>query len=259
MRKLLILETPWKLNSLFRGNTKGFVFLPGTPYGQAFQERTREAATTPAAIGDPIGTYLDLITGVYAVAPSDAKRPTLGSSYATFSGGQVLVTDTIDFSYTDKMTAWTAFQHNTTSTAILAELSTNVSNTGSFYACAVNDPTTGKLGFTARNNAVDGVSTTAASYGSGVKNRTALSIDLSKEPSTQKLVPRVSNVLVPVTNVANSSDVAGNFRSDAVYIGSRAGTSLFLNGPLYGVILAGSTEDERSFAQIDAIMASRMG
>lgn len=46
-----------------------------------YQERTGASATTPSAVGDPVGSLKNLGTaGGWAVAPSDLARPTLRSS-----------------------------------------------------------------------------------------------------------------------------------------------------------------------------------
>jgi hypothetical protein len=60
--------------------TTGMWFLPGTEYGECFQERTGASATTPAGNGNPLGTYHCLITDQYLTSlTSDDQRPILRS------------------------------------------------------------------------------------------------------------------------------------------------------------------------------------
>ena len=68
-------DTAWHPASLFENSEDGAVYDVSLA-SSLFQERTGASATTPASIGDPVGTILDQSgNGNHAVAPSDAARP----------------------------------------------------------------------------------------------------------------------------------------------------------------------------------------
>ena len=70
-------DTAWHPSSLFENSEDGAVYDVSLA-SSLFQERTGASATTPAGVGDPVGTILDQSgNGNHAVAPSDAARPLL--------------------------------------------------------------------------------------------------------------------------------------------------------------------------------------
>lgn len=77
--------------TLFSNGQNGFAFAPWKN-DTLFQERTGASATTPAGVGDPVGTMKDVSgNGLYAVATADGKRGVLrqtggGLYYIEFDG-----------------------------------------------------------------------------------------------------------------------------------------------------------------------------
>lgn len=73
----------------------GAAILPDTIYGVMYTERTGASAATVSDVDDPVGTYHDLITDTYFIAPSDATRPVFRSdglvSWLESDGTQYLV------------------------------------------------------------------------------------------------------------------------------------------------------------------------
>jgi hypothetical protein len=90
----------WTPATLFSRGVGGTWFDP-SDLSTLFQERTGAAATTPSAVGEPVGTMLDKgVWGHHATAPSDAERPLLqqdgnGKYYLLFDG----VDDTLTFDH----------------------------------------------------------------------------------------------------------------------------------------------------------------
>lgn len=72
------------------------VFIPDPTNGTCFQERTGAAATTPAGVGDPVGTIKSLTGAIYATAPSDAARAVMSQDGDTY----YLLVDGVDDRYT---------------------------------------------------------------------------------------------------------------------------------------------------------------
>jgi hypothetical protein len=58
---------------------------------------------------------------------------------------------------------------------------------------------------------------------------------------------------------ATTSQGAGNYGNYAMFIGSRAGTSLFLNGNIYSLIVRGALSDATQIANVEKFAARRTG
>jgi hypothetical protein len=140
--------------------------------GTVFQERTGQFAATPAAVGDPVGTIVNLGTfGGYWTAPSDAARPILretgGKRWLEFDG----VDDVIDYRNRSLF-----LQRGYHIFADVAEISGSANWATFFSALQINGNTAGGIQFDLgdgatllnsrhRDPATDGTSMSAAGAG----------------------------------------------------------------------------------------------
>ncbi len=237
---------------LFRSGEKGFCLLPGTHYGRMYQERTGAAATTLCSPDDPVGTYHDLITGLYATAPSDTARPTYRSSaglhWLDFDGSNdTLSVSSIDMSGTGNASVFTAVAKGTdtvTVAAVVGEFATvsPSSNAGAFTLLAPH--TTGQPTFGAQVSGTGGVNARFyASNAAPVTRVLTAAMKTTATSSTDALSVRVNGATSAGSQVATAS-TTGNFGNYPLWFGSRAGSSLFFGGDIYGYIVRGAATSD---------------
>lgn len=177
-----------------------------------------------------------------------------GRYYLAFNGvNQWLQTNSIDLTYGDKILVCAGVRKLSDAAAgTLAELSSVwASNTGAFgffapVSAAAN------FGFASRGSS-NGAST--------------ISPSLFPSPVTS-VISGVGDIYSPSTTIrVNGSQVAqsiasqgaGNYGNHPLYIGARAGTSLFFNGRLYGLVVAGKQASAREIASTEAWLNQKTG
>lgn len=157
-------------------------------------------------------------------------------AYLKFNGvNQCLQTNTINF--TDKMTVWAGVRKmSDAARGIFAELSPSVgSNDGAFVLSQYSNPK--KYNFSSRGTVViEGVS--PSEYTAPITNTLTgigyISGDICRF--------RINGAQVAE---ALTDQGTGNYGNYPLYIGARAGTSLFFNGRLYALTVRGAESDTR--------------
>ena len=224
------------LGYLFGSGEKGAWYDP-SDWTTLFQD---SAGTTPVtAVGQPVGKMLDKSgLGNHAAQTTAINRPVLqidgnGKYYLAFNGtNSSMVTPSIDFSGTDKITVVAGVKKVGASLyQVLLELSTTGANNGSTSIFTQDNTLTYE--YISRGTLISSASTASAAFAaphtavlSGIGN---ISGDAS--------VLRVNGSQVSVNNIEQG---AGNYLNAPLYIGARAGTSLFFNGQLYGLVVRGA-------------------
>lgn len=177
--------------------------------------------------------------------------------YLKFDGvDDFMSTAAIDFSGTDKLSAWAGVTKLDDTARIVAELSaTATGNSGSFYLVSGND-----AGYLQAYTSISrGTAAATAGHAAGyagvpAPDTAALTIthDISGDLSTIK-----RNGVAGVNGTFNKGE--GNFGNYPLYIASRAGNSLFFNGNLYPLVIAGALYDADTVAKMNAWTAKKTG
>lgn len=206
--------------------------------------------------------YIDNISvrelpGNHAFNPSgnSANFPVLqqagGLYYLAFNGvNQWLQTSSIDFTYGDKMFVSAGVRKlSDAASGMLAELSANINaNNGSFYIVAPS--ASGTFEFSSRGTTP--VVVTRSGFAAPITAVTTLSSDISS--------PRIDTRVNTVASVTStSSQGTGNYGNYPLYIGARAGFSLFFNGRLYGLVVAGKQASASEIASTEAWLNQKTG
>jgi hypothetical protein len=193
------------------------------------------------------------VTNQYTV--TEAGVPSIWS--LKFDGiDDFMSTAAIDFSGTDKISAWCGVTKVDDTARIVAELSADSgTNAGSFYIVTGTD-----AGFPqaysslSRGEAPATIQQTAVYTDVPAPDTAALTIthDISGDLSTIK-----RNGVAGTDGTADKG--AGNFGNYPLYIASRAGTSLFFNGNLYPTIIAGALYDQETIDKMNEWTAQKTG
>jgi len=172
--------------------------------------------------------------------------------YLAFDGANdCLATSAIDFTGTDSMTVCAGMAKDTLDTAVIAELSGNVTgNQGSFRLAAISTAS-GLYRFQSRGDGTAQASN-ASPFGTGTNVLTGIG-DIS-DP--------VSTIRVDGTQEATNTTTqgAGNYGNHALNVGARNdGEGLSLNGNIYGLIIRGATCTATELTLLEGYIAKKTG
>lgn len=258
---------PWSTftpSTLFATSEKGVWFDP-SDLTTLFQD---VAGTIPVtASGQTVALMKDKSGNGADATQSDAtKRPTFrvyaGTEYGylNFDGtDDFMVTSAINFTGTAVMTATAGIQVDTgaTGSRIVFETSTDTSaNNGAFYITAPSTAgdhsfglrgTTFIAGIVANVDPSDDILTAQLNIGAATKEL--------------ELMPRLNGVVksgVGITWTGGANAGTGTFGNHALYIGARAGTSLFFKGHFYGAVVRGATSNAIQINQTENWTVSKL-
>ena len=227
------------------------------------------AGTTPVtSAGQPVGKVLDKSgNNIHATQATAANRPTYqvdsnGNGYLQFDGvNDSLVTSTLNLSTTDKVT-WSAglFVDNATSGSVAMEFSANTNtNAGTFYVSAPS--VVGDHSFALRGNSATPIFAVVSNIYINNQNSDIATgiLNIGQATKELELIPRLNQTTI--TNISWSGAAnagTGNFGSYPLYLGARAGTSLFFNGHVYQVIIRGKTSTTDEIYKTERWIINRM-
>lgn len=206
-----------------------------------------ELGSTPTAYQKVTSTYDVTEAGV-----NDAY-------YLKFDGvDDFLVTPSIDFSGTDKMSVFAGCVSNSTTAAgAIAELSTNSdTSNGSwlFYADALGSKFRPVLRGTASAGYISSVA-------NSLNSLSVLSVvyDIAGAALDAEIKPRQNGSSATFSVHTAGPAGTGNFGNYPLYIGMRAGTSLPFNGHLYSLIVRGALSDSSQISTGEVYCNSKTG
>ncbi len=167
--------------------------------------------------------------GNAAVTPSDYDA-SVGKPYLRFNGtSSSMQTNSIDFSYGDKMFVSAGVRKLSDSTyPLIAEISTNWGINNGTFTIGGNDNkgyVFGSRGSISNPVLLSGYTAPTTNVISGIGNI-----------SGDQAILRVNGTQAAISTTDQGT---GNYGNHPLYIGARAGSNLFFNGRLYGLIIAG--------------------
>lgn len=226
--------------TLFSGGEQGLWYDPSN-FTTMFQDA---AKTTPVtAVGQPVGAINDISgRGNHATQVTSTSRPVLqqdggGRYYLAFDGvDDFLVTGSIDFTVTDKMTTWIGLRKGADAAfAPVIELSASLAaNNGTFYIATPNSATP-SLGF-----ATKGTTQSLLVVGSGWAAPVSLVLTGQADIAAPSGVFRANGGQIAANAISQGTGTYGNY---PIYIGRRAGTSSPFTGSLYSLIVRGAASN----------------
>ena len=236
---------------------------------------TKKFITTASSASSPI--ELRCFTGSFAVVDNISVRelhgnhafnpsgnsanfPVLqqdgtGRYYLAFNGvNQWLQTNSIDFTYGDKMFVSAGVRKlSDAATSVLFELSAiATSNSGSFYVSGPDSAGANKFSFLSTGTISASASTGNSNYSAPVTTV----ISGIGSVSAPNAALRVNGTQVAQSTAAQGT---GNYGNYPLYIGARAGTSLWFNGRLYGLVIAGKQASASEIASTETWLNQKTG
>ncbi|MFP0549292.1 hypothetical protein ACLDXX_12170 [Acinetobacter baumannii] len=246
------------MKKLFANNEQGFFYDPND-LSTMYQDAAGNIPVTDA--GQPVGLIRDKSgRNNHAFATSSATRPilrknaTTGAYYLEFDGSDdFLVTSSINFTATDKISLFAGVVKFATSVRILCELSADMNtNAGSFYLTAP-ETADGRYGFKSRGSGLSNAAMTALSSATSANDAAVISASGNISEDTNKIRRNA---------VATSSTYelgVGNYGNYPLYIGRRAGSSLPFNGHLYSLIGVARLSTDAETTNLEKAIAKNVG
>lgn len=242
---------------LFAGGKQGVWYDPSDK-STLFQD---VAGTVPVTKdGDPVALMRDKSgNGNHATQTVSTARPIYKTDgilhWLNFDGvDDFLKVSLLDMSAHTDLSFFAAAQREVDRTSIIAEFSANTSNnTGSFYVVAGGD-----LG-------VDGWSSLSRGDASILFGQGAASATTAPETSVLSIHHSIPNDLSTIrrNQVAGANGIAnkglGNFGNHDLYIGARAGSSLFFNSKLYSLVVSGGLATADDVINTEKYLAAKAG
>ena len=246
---------------LFTGSTNGVWYDP-SDFTTLFQDA---AGTLPVtAVAQPVGRILDKSgQGNHAYNPSgnSANFPVLqqdgtGRYYLAFNGtNQWLQTNSINFTSTARMFVCAGVRKlSDAAIGCLFETSTSPSsNNGAFSAFAPIATNGGPYRFYSRGTVApaDGAKVTSG-YSAPITNVFTGVSDIGNSTCKIRL-----NTIEAATDSSNQG--TGNYGDYPLYIGARAGTSLWFNGRLYPLVVAGKQASAAEITNTETFINQKTG
>ena len=176
--------------------------------------------------------------------------------YLKFDGvDDFLVTNSIDFSATDKMTVVAGVRKlQNTRSAVVDLSSAPFTNIGSFGIEIPND-TAGARGYFLCGSTLGQFYTAASS--APITEVLTTAYDIAATTYQTEIIPRSNGVALLPTSGAIAG--TGNFGNYPLYIGRRAGTTLPFNGQIYSLIVRGAQTSTTQIAQTERWVAGKTG
>lgn len=181
--------------------------------------------------------------------------------YLAFDGvDDSLVTNSIDFTATDKMTVFAGVRKLVDqSNAILVELSTSAgaSNPGSFnlHAPIATGPSYASYLFGTAS--IASTNTLVTTYTAPITNVVTVQHDIAASGAAAEIRFRVNAVSNTGTSFGDAG--TGNFGNYPLYIGRRANTNLPFNGRLYSLIVRGAASTTAQITSAEGWVNQRTG
>ena len=225
------------------------------------------AGTTPVtAVGQPVGLMLDKSgRGNHAFQATATSRPVLqqdasGRYYMLFDGtDDWLVTPSIDFTATDKMTVFAGVRKlSDAAPGAFLELSANQNtNAGAFLITIPNGANTR---FAASVSEGNDLIYNAAEYTDSAAPLTNVNtVYLNKALTTNEVVEIRKNGSAMSLVRSPNFNTTGNFGNYPLFVGRRAGTTIPFKGRLYSLIVRGAQSTEQQIASAEAWVNTKTG
>lgn len=169
-----------------------------------------------------------------------------------------LQTGSIDFTSTDKMFVCAGTRKNNSTVSVMAELSQAADSAtypGSFYFVS-SEANVGATSWGLRGTAfARGIT---ASVSTPVTEVNSAKLDLAGAGRPYEIFPRINGTDVSYSGPGTDAGT-GNYGNYPLYIGARAGSSLWFNGRIYGLIICGKQASASEITNTETYLNQKTG
>ena len=170
---------------------------------------------------------------------------------------QFMVTNSINFSATDKMTVWAGVRKFSSSTfQIITELGTDSYSVAGTFGIFPTGPVSRTESY---STFLRGSTIGYAGFGpcaSPITNVLALSYDIGEVSITGEIAASINGVAVPYETTGLSAGT-GNYGNYPLYLFARGGSSLWFGGRMYSMIIRGAASTAGQISQTETYVNSK--
>jgi hypothetical protein len=239
-------------NGWYRITCSGTISVAAAPCGWAGLTASAVNGSTVFVWGAQLETGSSATTYQRVTTTHDVTESGKRDCWGLLADGSddSLITSSVDFSSTDKMTVMAGVRKNSDSAdAIVCELTASYStNAGSFYLCAPE--ASAPLSY---SSASRGTASSNSSFRAGFAAATGAAPDLAILSTTHDLSGDLTTLRrngVAASN-ATGDKGSGNFANSAIYTFRRGGSTLYFPGILYTLIIRGAATPTGTIADFE--------
>lgn len=216
------------------------------------------AGTTPVtAVEQPVGRMLDKSgRGNHATQSTSTSRPVLrqdgnGKYYLAFDGiDDSLLTNSVDFTATDKMTVWAGVRKlSDAATGTVVDFN-GVAGTNAFMIRAPSGAANNYVWYSGGSLSFTGA--IASSFVAPITNVLTGIGDIANDGQILRV-----NAVQAASSTADQG--TGNYGNYPIYIGRRGGASLPFNGNLYSLIIRGAQSTDSQISATESWVNGKTG
>jgi hypothetical protein len=236
--------------------TSGFSAVAGAYYRVTFTVTSRTSGSISAAAGTAVSPLIATAVGTYSFLVQAAGTGGVGvfaastTTIATIDNISVRELDAAQVP--DKMTVFAGVRKLSDAAigALIETSVTSISNNGTLWMLAPG--TAGASNYNFRSGGTSRTSIAATGFVAPITNVLTGLGDISGDLATLR---------VNGTQVAQSTadQGTGDYLAYPLYIGARAGTTLFFSGHLYSLIVRGAQSDSKRISSTEAWVAGKTG
>lgn len=222
------------------------------------------AYNTAGAVVTYYSATIQEIPGNHASQSTTTKRPILrqdtgGKYYLDFDGvDDSLSTAAIDFTATDKMSVFGGVRNTRNQPAAFFETSVNWNNNAGAIAQFIPINTDGRIDSGFYTGTGQNYRSSAATLSVPATYVTTLICDTTATTVATE-IPIFNINKVQQSSIAGPGNGSGNFGNYPLYIGARAGTSIYFNGNIYSLIVRGALSTAQEISDTEAWVNSKTG
>ncbi len=222
---------------------------------------TRQSSGTYHPWGASLTVANDGVNIPYQRVNTATDYDTVGfKPYLSFNGtNQWLQTNSIDFTYGDKMFVSAGVRKlSDVAVAPLVTFSTGASNIAGAFSLEMP----GGAGLPIYSISFKGSAFTyvnVSTFTAPITNVVQTSIDIAQTGATNEAKFRVNGISPTIYSSSGTDAGTGNFGNYPLYIGARGGSSLWFNGRLYGLVVAGKQASASEIASTETFINQKTG
>lgn len=243
--ELAVRTNSFKIIDLFANGEKGGIWLPE-------YSSTLTPGNTVQTVTDISPNAVNLTQGTSANRPTLRQNSTTGAYYWEFDGTTNSLSSAISLSTTDTVTLWVFARKRADTAGVLAEFGATTSTNGGF---GILHSSGAAANYQVRSRGTTSVSVTSPNDYAAPHSAV---LTMQGEIVPANLTGTINGV-VPTGLPSTSSQGTGNYSNLTLYVGARAGTSVYSSSDIYGVVLLGRTATAAEILSTSLIGAQRLG
>jgi hypothetical protein len=184
-------------------------------------------------------------------------------TYLRFDGvDDSMATASINFTATAQMTTFVGVRKLNDTTGVIQEFGIAGGASavaGTNYIIPVQSSNNYEIALKGALSGTLNTRLSASTFTPPITNVLSVLFDISQATRETEILPRVNGSIPTLTGSGELNAGTGNFGNHSLYIGARAGTSVYFNGRIYSLIVRGAATSETQIGQTEQWISNEMG